>query len=474
MNMENILNQIKKILGDKGWSDDNAVIEPWLIDSRNRHISKPAIFIQPKNIEQIAAIVKICHQNNFNIVTQGGNTGRCGGAATDDSGNDILLNMARMNKIRDIDADNFTMTVEAGCILGNIQNKAIEIDRIFPLSLGAEGSCMIGGNIATNAGGINVLRYGNCRDLILGIEAVLPDGRIWNGLRRLHKDNTGYDLKQLFIGSEGTIGIITACVLKLFPRPVKISTAFCALSDLSTAIKLLAKARIKSGDSLNSFELIPAIAIDTANKYIADIKKPFDETPKWAILCEFASSTYNNDIDENMQNMLEDAFENNIITDAIIAKSGKDSADFWRLREAIVTAQQYLGASIKHDISVPISMVENFINAAGIAVENICPDIRPYSFGHLGDGNIHYNLSRPSNMSDDNFMAMEDEIHRAVHDITDGLGGSFSAEHGIGLIKTMDIERYKSDIELELMQAIKGVFDPKHIMNHGKLLPIVK
>ncbi len=472
--MENILNQIKQILGDKGWSDDNAMIEPWLIDSRNRHISKPAIFIQPKNIEEIAAIVKICNQNNINIVTQGGNTGRCGGATTDDNGNDILLNMARMNKIRNIDADNFTMTVEAGCILENIQNKAIEIDRIFPLSLGAEGSCMIGGNIATNAGGINVLRYGNCRDLILGIEAVLPDGRIWNGLRRLRKDNTGYDLKQLFIGSEGTIGIITACVLKLFPCPVKISTAFCALSDLSAAIKLLAKARIKSGDSLNSFELIPAIAIDSASQYIPNIKKPFDKTPKWAILFEFASSSHNNDIDENMQNMLEGAFKNNIITDAIIAKSSKDRADFWRLREAIVAAQRYLGASIKHDISVPISMVENFINAAGIAVEKICPDIRPYSFGHLGDGNIHYNLSRPIDMSDDDFMAMEDEIHRAVHDITDSLDGSFSAEHGIGLIKTMDIERYKSDIELELMQAIKRVFDPKNIMNHGKLLPLQK
>jgi len=469
--MQKHLDQIKQIVGPKGWSDDAGIVDPWLTDSRSVYVGKCALFVQPETTAQTAAVMAICHQTGIAVVPQGGNTGRCGGATPDDAGNAILLNMARMNKVRNLDPLDFTMTVEAGCILTSIQNTADSADCLFPLSLGAEGSCMIGGNLASNAGGINVLRYGNTRDLVLGVEVVLPDGRIWNGLRRLRKDNTGYDLKHLFIGSEGTLGVITAAVIKLFPKPVETTTAICALTTLDAALTLLAKARIESGDSLNSFELIPGIAIDCAHKHIHGIRKPLSETPDWAVLFEFSATAPGSDITTRMQNLLESAFEDEIISDATVAQSGQDRADFWRLREAIVEAQVKEGASIKHDVSVPVSLVPDFIRQAGIGVEKTCPGIRPYAFGHVGDGNIHYNLTQPVEMPAEDFLALEWDIHRIVHDITAELGGSFSAEHGVGRLKTGEILRYKEATELELLQSIKQAIDPKSIMNPGKMLP---
>lgn len=461
---------IKTILGTKGWSDDPSVLDPLLVDTRGYYHGACALLARPETTEQVAEIVRICRDAKIAIVPQGGNTSRVGSATPDASGTQLLLSLARMNKVRDLDPADYTMTVEAGCILKDLQVKASEADRLFPLSLGAEGSCMIGGNIASNAGGINVLRYGNTRELVLGLEVVLPTGEIWNGLRRLRKDNTGYDLKHLYIGSEGTLGIITAATLKLFPLPKERATALVALRDLDACLELLSRARAASGDALSSFELMAGITLDFAYKHIDTAKRAIDSGYEWNVLLEFSGLAPGTAMQDALEGMLEQGFEDGVIVDAVIAQSEQQRADLWFLREAIVEAQPMEGPSIKHDVSVPVSSVPDFIRRAGEGLEAYMPGIRPYPFGHVGDGNIHYNVTSPPGMAPDEYTPHADALHTIVHDITHDLGGSISAEHGIGQLKRDELTRYKAPLELDLMRTIKHALDPDGLMNPGKVL----
>lgn len=468
---QSALAAIASHLGAKGWVDDPKELAPWLSDSRGVYSGKCLGMAKPATTQEVSHVLAQAYAAGIEIVPQGGNTGRVGGATPDTTGRQLLLNLGRMTALRDIDAANYTMTVEAGCILKDIQDKAESVERLFPLSLGAEGSCQIGGNLASNAGGINVVRYGNARDLVLGLEAVLPDGRIWNGLRCLRKDNTGYDLKHLLLGSEGTLGIITAAVLKLFPLPKERATALVVIDSLDTAIPLLEKARNASADALMSFELMPGFALDWAERHVDGAKQPFEETPDWTILMEIGGTRTDGAAQAALEALLEDAFENGMVLDAILPHSEEQRAQIWFLREAIVEAQAREGAQVKHDVSVPVSAVPQFIRDAGKAVADMMPGIRPYPFGHVGDGNIHYNLSQPSEMDREAFLSHYDALQRRVHDVALSLNGSISAEHGIGLSKRDEMLRCKSDVELAMMRSIKSALDPKGLMNPGKTIP---
>lgn len=461
---------VKALLGPDGWSTDPDVVNPLLVDSRNLYHGKCALLARPKSVEEVASVVRICFENSVTIVPQGGNTGRVGAATPNSSGEQIILSLTRMNSIRAIDPADYSITVEAGCILQDLQNAAADADRLFPLSLGAEGSCTIGGNIASNAGGINVLRYGNTRDLVLGLEAVLPNGEIWNGLHSLRKNNTGYDLKHVLIGSEGTLGIITAATLKLFPKLHDHATALCALSSLESCLGLLELARSTSGDALISFELLAGITLETAYEHVPAAKRPMEDTAEWSILLEFAGSDPNGPMQTAMESMLETAFEEGLIVDAALAQSEQQRKDIWFLREAIVDAQNKAGPSIKHDISVPVSSIPDFLHKSAEALEAFMPGIRPYPFGHVGDGNLHYNITAPTGMGSASFERKAEALHRIVHDITADFGGSFSAEHGIGQTKRTEMQRYKAPLELTLMRKVKDAFDPSGIFNPGKVL----
>lgn len=470
MSQENYLERIKAVVGEKGWSNDESVLAPLLVDSRNIYHGKCALLVQPDSTEQVSQVLAICHEAEIPVVPQGGNTGRSGGATPDTSGRSILLNLSRMSRVLDSDPANYTMTVEAGCILEDIQKFADGIDRYFPLSLGAQGSCQIGGNLATNAGGINVVRYGNTRELVLGVEVVLPDGQIWNGLRRLRKDNSGYDLKQIFIGSEGTLGVITAAVLKLFPRQVDVATTLCALRDVDAATELLALARTASGDALSSFELIPDIAHDFALRYVSGTRKLLENNPEWTVIMEFSGSRAGGGMSDNLESVLETALESGVISDAVIAQSEQQRIDIWRLREAIVEAQGLGGVYYRNDISVPVSQMPSYIRETGEALEVLCPGIRPYPYGHVGDGNVHYNIVQPTDMDGDAFRSMKDAMHDIIFEVAVHKGGSVSAEHGVGQYKVDVCAKYKSELERDMMRRIKNDFDPKGIMNPGKLL----
>lgn len=460
---------IKQVLGDKGWSQDPEVLAPLLVDTRDYYHGRAAILARPKSTEEVAAVMSICADADIAVTPQGGNTSRVGSATPDESGTQILLSLSRMNKVLDLDPDDYTMTVEAGCVLKDIQDAAAAADRLFPLSLGAEGSCMIGGNIASNAGGVNVLRYGNTRDLVLGLEVVTAEGEIWNGLRRLRKDNTGYDLKHLFIGSEGTLGVITKATIKLFPLPKERATALCALSSLDACLSLLARSRAASGDALSSFELMAGITLSFAYKHIDTAKRALEGDHDWHVLFEFSGLTPNGSMNLAMETLLEEAFEEGLVTDAVIAQSEQQRADLWFLREAIVAAQIMEGPSIKHDVAVPVSKVPEFLRQSATALETLLPGVRPYPFGHVGDGNIHYNVTAPPGMADDVFTEYKALINKEVHDITHGLEGSISAEHGVGQLKRDELPIYKSTLELDLMKRVKSVFDPGCLMNPGKI-----
>lgn len=464
------LERIRAVVGPNGWSDDSDELEPLLREPRGLFIGRTPLLVRPATTREISDVVTICAEHGIAIVPQGGNTGLCGGATPHAHGGEILLCLSRLNRVRVIDAGNYTMTVEAGCVLADIQAEAERVDRLFPLSLGAEGSCQIGGNISTNAGGVAVLRYGNMRDLVLGLEVVLADGRIWDGLRALRKDNTGYDLKQLFVGAEGTLGIVTAAVLKLFPLPKDVQTAFVALRDLDAAIELLAAARTASGDAVTSLELIPRLALEFAIRHVSSVTDPLDSACDNYVLVEFSGARPDGGMAANMEAFLGDAFEKGLIRDAAIARSEAQRAAFWRIREAIVEAQKFEGGSIKHDVSVPVDRSPEFIRRATAAVERAMPGIRPLPFGHIGDGNIHFNLSQPEGMNREKFLAEWPAMNRIVHDIVAELGGSISAEHGLGRLKRDEITRYKSAIELELMRRVRTALDPLGIMNPGKVV----
>jgi FAD/FMN-containing dehydrogenase len=416
----------------------------------------------------VAAIVKLCAAARVPIYPQGGNTGLCGGAVPEGDG--IVLSLGRMNRIRAIDPVNFTITAEAGVILAELQRTAAEADRLFPLSLGAEGSCQIGGNLSTNAGGIAVLRYGNTRDLTLGLEVVLPDGTVWDGLRGLRKDNTGYDLKQLFIGAEGTLGIITAATLKLFPKPVEIETAFLALSQVEDVMALFARARAATGDQLTAFELIPRIGLEIAMKHVPNVADPLAQPHPWYALIELSSSQPGRGLRQALDELLATAHDQGLIIDGTIAQSATQARDLWRIREGMVEAQKHIGAGIKHDVSVPVSKVANFIGAASDAIGRRYQGARPIPFGHVGDGNIHYNIHQPVGGDGKMFLAEQHRINEIVHDIAASLDGSISAEHGIGILKRDELPRYKPAAALDLMRKIKQTLDPGGIMNPGKIL----
>ena len=443
---------------------------PYLHEERGLYHGKAALVLRPGATEEVAQIVTACAAAGLPIVPQGGNTGLCGGAAPHEDASEVILSLGRMNKVRAVDPMNFTITVEAGCILADVQKAAEEHGRLFPLSLAAEGSCQIGGNLATNAGGINVLRYGNARDLVLGLEVVLPDGRIWNGLRALGKDNTGYALRHLFVGSEGTLGIITAAVLKLFPRPTEVATALCALEKLEDATTLLNRARALSGDAVTAFELIPRIGLEMCAKHIAGVTDPFSEPHPWYILTEFSSSRPDVSVRGSFDALLETAFTEGIIVDAVIAESGERQKALWRIRESLSEGQKHEGGSIKHDISVPVSRVPQFISEGMAAIAKHFPGARPVPFGHLGDGNIHFNILQPVGADKAGYLARWEEMNRVVHDIVVGMEGSISAEHGIGQLKVEEMKHYKDPVELDLMRRLKRAIDPANLMNPGKVV----
>jgi len=468
--MVDVLDRIRQVVGPQGWLSDRSDIEPYEVEWRGLYRGKTSLVVRPATTEQVADVVKLCAEAGLPIVPQGGNTGLCGGGVPNEDGRNIVLALGRMNKVRAVDPANFTITVEAGVILQDIQRIAAEHDRLFPLSLGAEGTCQIGGNLSTNAGGVQVLRYGNTRELTLGLEVVLPDGRIWNGLRTLRKDNTGYDLKQLFVGSEGTLGIITAATLRLYPKPHATATAFVALPDVDAVMRLFGQARAATGDQLTAFELIPRIGLDMAIAHVSGVTDPLEQPYENYVLMEVSTSSPHADVAATLEGLLEEALEAGTVIDGTIAASAAQRNAFWLIREGMVEGQRFEGGSIKHDIAVPVASVAQFLNEAIAAVTERLPTIRPVAFGHCGDGNIHFNLSQPLGADKEAFMARWEEFNDIVHGIVARLHGSISAEHGIGRLKRDELTHYKAPLELELMARVKNALDPQHLMNPGKVV----
>ena len=466
--IEDTLDRIKSVVGAKGFIEDPQGMAPYLVEERGTSRGAARLVARPATTAEVAAVVRLCAASRTPIYPQGGNTGLCGGAVPEGDG--IVLSLGRMNRVRAIDAVNYTITVEAGVILAEVQRAAAEADRLFPLSLGAEGTCQIGGNLSTNAGGIAVLRYGNTRELTLGLEVVLPDGTVWDGLKGLRKDNTGYDLKQLFIGGEGTLGIITAATLKLFPRPREVETALLGLARVEDAMTLFARARAATGDQLTAFELIPRIGLEIAMAHIPGVHDPLASPHQWYVLLEMSSSQAESGLRAAFEAFLAASMEAHLVEDGTIAASAAQARDLWRIREGMVEAQKHIGAGIKHDVSVPVSSVAEFIAAAADAVTRHAPGARPIPFGHVGDGNIHFNIAQPVGGDRAGFLAEQGPINHIVHDIATRLNGSISAEHGIGILKRDELPRYKPKVALDLMRRIKTALDPDGIMNPGKIL----
>lgn len=467
---QDILARLKEITGEKGFLTDEVDMAPYLQERRELFAGRAAAVLRPSSVEEVSAIMRIAHEAGIAVVPQGGNTGLVGGQMPDQSGDAIVLSLSRMNQVRTIDAVNNTLTVDAGVTLAAAQEAAASGDRLFPLSLASEGTCQIGGVLSTNAGGTQVLRYGNARDLVLGLEVVLANGDIWNGLTGLRKDNTGYDLKQLFLGSEGTLGIITGAVLKLFPRPQAVSTAFAAVPDVASAVMLLRIADAVSGGQVSTFELVPRIGIEFVTRHLEGASDPLPEPAPWYVLIEMTAGTKAARLTEVMEASLSEGFEQNLVSDAVIAQSEAQRADFWRLRESLSDVQRAEGGSIKHDVSVPLSRIADFIEAATEAVSARLPGIRPVPFGHIGDGNVHFNLSQPEDMDKQAFLDLWDEMNAIVHGIVREMGGSISAEHGVGQLKRDEIAATKSPVEMEMMRTLKKAIDPKGILNPGKVV----
>jgi D-lactate dehydrogenase (cytochrome) len=466
-----IIARLKQIVGPRGYIEDSADMAPYLVEQRGLYQGAAPIVLRPATTAEVAEIVKTCAAARVPVIPQGGNTGLCGGGVPWEDGRAVIVALGRLNRVRHIDPVDFTITVEAGMVLADLQKAAEAADRLFPLSLGAEGSCQIGGNLSTNAGGIAVLRYGNTRDLCLGLEVVLPDGQVWNGLRGLRKDNTGYALKHLFIGAEGTLGIITAATMKLFPRPKETETAFLGLDRVDDAMALFARAREASGDQLTAFELIPRIGLDIAIRHVPGVIDPLPASFPWYVLTEMSSSRRDSGLRGTLESFLAESMAAGLIADGTIAASGAQANAFWRIREGLVEAQKSEGGGIKHDVSVPVSQVANFITRASKAVAAHLPGIRPVAFGHVGDGNVHFNLLEPVGADSKQFLARWDEFARIVHDIVADMDGSISAEHGIGRLKVEELAHYRAPLELALMRRVKHAIDPDGTMNPGKILP---
>lgn len=465
-----ILDRLVAIVGAERVASSPEAKAPFLTDWRGRYTGDALAVVHPGSTEEVAAVLAVCAQQGVSVVPQGGNTGLCGGATPLPGSRSIVINVSRLNRVRALDAANNTLIAEAGCTLVAIQEAAVGIDRLFPLSLAAEGSCEIGGNLSTNAGGVQVLRYGNMRDLVLGIEVVLPDGCIWNGLRGLRKDNTGYDLKHLFIGAEGTLGIITAAVLKLFPRPRARATAWVDVASPEAAVRLLNALQCRCGDRVTAFEIVGRDALELVLKHMPGARAPIDTPSRWSVLIELSDTVEDAGLDALLEGELGAAFESGLARDAVLASSLAQSAALWALRENISEAQRIEGFSIKHDVSVPVSRIPEFLIRAEERLLARWPDARIIAFGHIGDGNLHYNLSKADTLDNMTFVERTSEINRVVHDLVDEFGGSISAEHGLGQLKRDEITRYKSKIELDMMRVLKAAFDPNGIMNPGKLI----
>ena len=467
--MNALISELQEFLGERYVLIAADDIAPFCSDWRGRYTGSALCVALPGSTEEVAAVVHACAAAGTAIVPQGGNTGLCGGATP--VGGELVLSLRRLNRIRAVDADNNSITVEAGCTLQAVQEAAIEADRLFPLSLAAEGSATIGGNLSTNAGGVQVLRYGNARELTLGLEVVLADGRIWDGLRALRKDNTGYDLKHLFIGAEGTLGLITAATLKLFPRPRTQATAWVAVPDPAAAVRLLGRLRDTAGDNVTAFEIVGRPALDLVLEHIPNSRDPLAGKPAWQVLIELSGSGgVGGDLSAALEQALQTAADARVIDDAVLAASEAQTAALWALRENVSEAQKIEGVSIKHDIAVPVSRIAEFIARADAALRAAFPEVRIVCFGHIGDGNLHYNQSRSDAQSNADFIAQTAAVNRIVHDLVHQLGGSISAEHGLGQLKREEVLRYKSGTEMDLMRAVKQALDPRGLMNPGKLL----
>jgi FAD/FMN-containing dehydrogenase len=449
--------RLREILGPDGVLTEAADCAPFLVDHLGRCRGRAVAVAQPRSVAEVSQLLALCDREGIGVVPQGGNTGYYGGAIPDESGQQVLLTLRRLNRIRSVDTGNDSLIAEAGCILAQVQQAAETAGRFFPLSIGSQGSCQIGGNLSTNAGGVNVLRYGMTRDLVLGLEVVLPGGRVLEGLSSLRKDNTGYDIKSLFLGAEGTLGVITAASFRLFPAVRVRATALAAVPDVATAVRLLGELRAASGDRVSSFELIPRAGIELTTRYIPGVSDPLGTAYPWYGLCELSSARAAEPLDTLLEEALGAALESGTVLDAAMVHSERERLALWKMRETIPEAQRHEGASLKHDISLPVSALS-------------VPDGRLVCYGHVGDGNLHFNVSQLPGADRERFLARAESLRRAVHDMVREFGGSFSAEHGIGRLKVGELERYASPVELELMRAVKRAFDPHGIMNPGKVL----
>ncbi len=461
------LARLKAVLGPAGFSEDQDEIAPHLVEWRSKYQGHTPLLLKPRTTADVSAVLAICNQTRTPIVPQGGNTGLVGGQIP--LHGEILLGLNRLDKIRHIDRDSMSLIAEAGVVLAKVQEAAADADCFFPLSLAAEGSCTIGGNLSTNAGGVNVLRYGTARQLVLGIEVVLADGRVLDLLRTLRKDNAGYDLKQLFIGAEGTLGVITAAALRLFPKPTNHVTAFLAVRDPAAAAALLRSLQDATGGLVSAFELISRQGLDFALAHIPNTSDPLPAPAPWYVLLEVATAG-DLPLKDAVEKTLAKALDSGLIGDAAIAASDTQRRALWHLRESLSEAQKYEGASIKHDVSVPVERVPAFIETGLAAVAALIPGARAVPFGHLGDGNIHFNFSVPLGGNDEAFLARWPEVSRVVHDLVHDFEGSISAEHGLGVMKRDEILRYKSAAEMDVMRALKHTLDPEGILNPGKVV----
>jgi FAD/FMN-containing dehydrogenase len=465
-----LLGRLREVLGADGLLTAAADCAPFLTDHRRLYRGAALAVALPRSVAQVAQLLALCDAQRVGVVPHGGNTSYCGGATPDESGRQLVLSLTRLNRIRSLDAANYSLVAEAGCVLAQVQRAADEAERCFPLSLGSEGSCQIGGNLSTNAGGLSVLRYGMMRDLVLGLEVVLADGRVLPALSALRKDNTGYDVRSLFLGAEGTLGVITAASLRLFPKIRARATALAAVPEVRAAVELLARLRDASSDRLSSFELIPRIGIELTTRHIAGVSDPLERPYPWYVLCELGASRATEALDAVLEETLGSALTAGLVLDAAVARSERERVALWRLRESIPEAQRLEGAGLKHDVSVPVGALAEFVTRASQWVSANVPDGLLVAYGHVGDGNLHFNLSAAPGAERERFLAREEPVRRAIHDLVSEFGGSFSAEHGIGRLKVGELERYASPVELALMRAVKHAFDPNGIMNPGKVL----
>ncbi len=469
MNHTHLITQFTERLGADHVLTAADAMSSYLGDWRGRYHGAALCVVRPACTAEVAAVVQACARAGVAMVPQGGNTSLCGAATPASDGRSVVISLSRLKRVRAIDPANNTITVEAGCVLQTLQETAAQAGRLFPLSLAAEGSCQIGGNLSTNAGGVQVLRYGNARELTLGLEVVLPNGEIWEGLRGLRKDNTGYDLKHLFIGAEGTLGIITAAVLKLFPLPRATATAWLAIAAPTVAVRLLAELQDRFGPALTACELVSQIALKLVRQHIPGPHPVVSASP-WYLLIELSGGSEDAVLRAALESFLAEAVDAGTISDALLAQSGAQARRLWVLRESIGEAQKIEGLSIKHDVSLPISRIPEFLARAERALSEAFPEIRIVAFGHIGDGNLHYNQSQAAAGENAVFLAAQPQVNRLVHDLVHELGGSISAEHGIGQLKREELQRYKSPLELELMRSIKRALDPQGLMNPGKVL----